>query len=531
MAKNLPFLESLSDSQLGTVQKIHDEAVRQGVPPEFAIAIAEAETGGKFSHMSGKEVLTSPRGARGLMQIMPETARLYNEKHKLNINPDDEDSNISGGIFILKDLLNTHKSPLNAVVAYNTGSATRKKFFDLYDKDPDEALRLLPNETQDYISRVGGNYSLDGSSGGGESVPVAQAERQPQNAPEGEPIVPVTRMTPIGALAGAAYGEANRRFFPAEKPSSAELVSAQKKLATAEGKLRYFQDKHGAPSDVLARLQQELQAARNEFRQVNANLGEVPASSTSLVPNADQHARGLQGNVKDTGITGRASQTTYNERTAQIARNERAQRASVERLAQQGIIDPAKAYKLTEGVSASTPSGILVSPEEAAVRNAKLEAELAPRKEAISGISEKMRDARSAAKSVSDAEDKVALARIALKQAEESSPGFLKKFGYAIARNPILANALAGAGTGFSLQDAINSARQGDSANAISSGIEAGFGGLSMLPFLPAKAVGTVGGLTAAGGKALVDYLGEKYSFGIPSEIERTVRLTPPRRQ
>lgn len=70
---------ALSKSQQEVVIKIAAEAERQGVKPEFAIAIAEAETNGKFNHYSGDKVTTSPAGARGLMQIMPDTARLYNK--------------------------------------------------------------------------------------------------------------------------------------------------------------------------------------------------------------------------------------------------------------------------------------------------------------------------------------------------------------------------------------------------------------------------------------------------------------------
>ncbi len=334
-----------------------------------------------------------------------------------------------------------------------------------------------------------------------------------------------------GGIAGAAYGLANRIFFPAQKPVTSDVLSAMRKLETAEMNLNYFRGNNNVPADIVNKLQQELQVARNEYAQAKTNFGEAPASKPSLVPNADQQARGIQGNIKDTGITGRASQTTYQERTAQIARNERAQRAAIEQLQRQGLVDPSKAYKLTEGVSASTPSGVLVSPEEAAIRNASMESKLSPRRDAISEIQARLSDARKVSNKVGGAEDKVALARIALEQAEKTSPGFLKNFGYALAKSRIPVNTLAGAGTGLSIYDAINSYRQGDPANAISSGIEAGFGGLAMMPFLPAKAVGTAGGLTTAGLKALSDFLGERYSFGTSPEAERAFSPQPPRQQ
>ena len=103
-------LMKLSPAQFSIVEKIAKEAERQGVNPALAIAIAEAETGGSFTHYRGDKVLTSPAGAKGVMQIMPDTARLYNKKYGIEINPDDEDSNIMGGVTILKDLLTTYKS-------------------------------------------------------------------------------------------------------------------------------------------------------------------------------------------------------------------------------------------------------------------------------------------------------------------------------------------------------------------------------------------------------------------------------------
>ena len=78
--------KSLSQDQQNTVIKIAKEAERQGVNPEFAIAIAEAETGGKFSHYGKNGVLESPAGARGLMQMMPDTVNLYNKKFNLPLS-------------------------------------------------------------------------------------------------------------------------------------------------------------------------------------------------------------------------------------------------------------------------------------------------------------------------------------------------------------------------------------------------------------------------------------------------------------
>ena len=91
-------------------------------------------------------------------------------------------------------------------------------------------------------------------------------------------------------------------------------------------------------------------------------------------PSADQHTRAIQGTTVD-DVTGRARQTTYNERTSQIARNAANQQQALQALGQQGIIDPKKAFALTEGISGATPSGVMVSPDLAGERQQQAELE------------------------------------------------------------------------------------------------------------------------------------------------------------
>jgi hypothetical protein len=152
---------SLTKPQQDLVIKIAAEAERQGVKPELALAIAEAETGGAFSHYRGDQVLTSPAGAKGVMQIMPDTARLYNKNLGTDIDPDNEESNIKGGVFILKDLLTKYKSPRNAVALYNASPKATEVFRKTYSTDPDAAILSLPEETRNYSLRISKNFNLD----------------------------------------------------------------------------------------------------------------------------------------------------------------------------------------------------------------------------------------------------------------------------------------------------------------------------------------------------------------------------------
>jgi hypothetical protein len=173
----------LSKPQQDVVLKIAAEAERQGVNPKLAIAIAEAETGGKFTHYDKDGILTSPAGAQGLMQLLPSTVKLYNEKMNAGIDPENEDSNIKGGVFILKDLLTKYKSPRNAVNLYNASPKANETFLKLYKTDPDAAILSLPEETRNYALRVSKNFNLDDDNETGLFDPQGQAEQPKQDNP------------------------------------------------------------------------------------------------------------------------------------------------------------------------------------------------------------------------------------------------------------------------------------------------------------------------------------------------------------
>ena len=106
-------------------------AAEHGVDPRLVKAIIRVES-------AFQERARSRKGAMGLMQLMPETARRYAVR-----DPYEPRSNIEAGIRHLRSLLERFTEPL-ALAAYNAGEAAVRRF---------GGVPPYP-ETRDYVGRV-----------------------------------------------------------------------------------------------------------------------------------------------------------------------------------------------------------------------------------------------------------------------------------------------------------------------------------------------------------------------------------------
>jgi hypothetical protein len=120
-----------------------------GVDPSLVRAVIRHESG--FN--SGA---VSPKGAQGLMQLMPGTAALMGVN-----NPFDPEQNIAGGVGYLRRCLDRfqHNVPL-AVAAYNAGPEAVAKYCTV----PPYA------ETQAFVQNVVGTYTAQGGKPGDKSL-------------------------------------------------------------------------------------------------------------------------------------------------------------------------------------------------------------------------------------------------------------------------------------------------------------------------------------------------------------------------
>ncbi len=89
---------------------IGDASSRSQVDADFIASVIRAESG-------GNPKAVSPKGARGLMQLMPQTASTLGVK-----NTFDPEENVDGGVRYLRDLLvQYHGDATKALAAYNAG--------------------------------------------------------------------------------------------------------------------------------------------------------------------------------------------------------------------------------------------------------------------------------------------------------------------------------------------------------------------------------------------------------------------------
>jgi hypothetical protein len=111
---------------------------KYNVDPYLIFLVMEQE-----SHFNTRAV--SPKGARGLMQLMPGTAARFGVRR-----PHDAAQNISGGTRYLRELLNRFNNRVDLVLAsYNAGEGAVAKF----------GQRVPPyRETRNYVKKIGYRY-------------------------------------------------------------------------------------------------------------------------------------------------------------------------------------------------------------------------------------------------------------------------------------------------------------------------------------------------------------------------------------
>jgi Transglycosylase SLT domain len=121
---------------------VQQAAIRYGVDPALALAVAQRESG-----LNPNAV--SPTGAQGVMQLEPPTAAQYGVT-----NPFDPVQNVNAGVHYLADLLGQYGGDVaKAVAAYDWGPGNLNRAIASYGGN---WLSAAPTETQNYVAAITG---------------------------------------------------------------------------------------------------------------------------------------------------------------------------------------------------------------------------------------------------------------------------------------------------------------------------------------------------------------------------------------
>jgi hypothetical protein len=129
---------------------VAEAALRFGIPTSWITAVMQAESRGVVRAVS-------PKGAMGLMQIMPDTWSGLRSRYGLGPNPFDPHDNIVAGAAYLRELHDRYGTA-GFLAAYNAGPGRYE--------DHLTSGRPLPLETQAYVAAVAPLLREDGSAPG-----------------------------------------------------------------------------------------------------------------------------------------------------------------------------------------------------------------------------------------------------------------------------------------------------------------------------------------------------------------------------
>ena len=149
---------------------VTEAATRANIPPAWVTAVMRAESQDDASAVS-------PKGAMGLMQIMPDTWRELRATLNLGADPYDPHDNIVAGAAYLRRLHDRY-GDMGFLAAYNAGPGRYEQFLT--------AGKTLPDETRKYVARV--TRLLRGESIGSAIFPAGFVNQSHAEMPSGSPL-------------------------------------------------------------------------------------------------------------------------------------------------------------------------------------------------------------------------------------------------------------------------------------------------------------------------------------------------------
>ena len=201
--------------QTQSFDSLVDEASRRfSIPALWIRSVMQVESGGNAQALS-------PKGAMGLMQIMPETYSALRQEFGLGADPYQPSDNIMAGTAYLREMLDLYGTS-GFLAAYNAGPARYDEH--LATGEP------LPEETQIYLSRLGPMLS-------GAQVGSISATANPVTWLAAPLFIGENTMRNSGAIQDDSSGFPNAIPQPNQQPINATANTAIAALAPQSGGL------------------------------------------------------------------------------------------------------------------------------------------------------------------------------------------------------------------------------------------------------------------------------------------------------
>ena len=453
--KSTDFLDNLDPEQEANAHLVFDGAIKRGIPPRLALALAYQES--RLKHLDGDKVKIGADGEIGLMQIKIPTAKIQGYKpEQLNT----VQGNVDAGLDYLKSGYERYqKDPWVAAAGYNTGY-DHPYFANPKDNDlPESTWNYLRDINKNNGFQTGPNETTEAPEQAAQTTQTTQANQTNQAAPASESDFRTAKAALMGAGLGAPAGILADKVFGGRTPAAPPGAPGVPGMAPGAP---------GAPPP-----------------------GGLPTriEPTMSGPSA-QSVRMLQGGQGDTlGTTGRARQETYNTETAR--------RAAVANEVK-GVNPAARQVLANAPGMTSSPSGVLYPttemPPTAGPRGGR-----APT-QANLDIGK-----------IVPGEPTMGAPRAPMQAAPNALPGpsagqrvmqGAKGVVGALGRSPMLAGALSGAGALGGAQEYKTRSDQGDTLGAAVAGIGALGGLAAAVPHPMTRIIG--GGLAMASPAALM---------------------------
>ena len=168
--------------QVAAPQVVQQQPPAQPAPQQSIFdRMIQAESGGRHTDRAGN-ILTSPRGAQGIAQIMPATAANpgFGVKPATPEELATPEGNRAFGERYFGGLTNYYKGDeRRAAAAYNAGAGRVNKAIAMSQQNGGSFEQYLPPETQQYLSKIGNPAPQAAQLPAMPAQPTAQPEAQP----------------------------------------------------------------------------------------------------------------------------------------------------------------------------------------------------------------------------------------------------------------------------------------------------------------------------------------------------------------